>query len=551
MFLLAALCLACFLVTPVWYPLLDEDEPRYVATSLNMLESGDFLVPRFNDEPRYQKPVLTYWVMAASMALVGEEAMGGWEWPARLPSGLAATGVALLLYGTLARRQSRRAGWIAALGFVSLPMVMLWARAASTDMLLTLLLTAAVLCAWWAAEAARGRAKALYLLAAACAGLGFLTKGPVGAVLPLLIWGIHLGLTGRLRSESRRVPWLGAVAVFSIVGLSWYVAIYLAEGPAFFRSFFLRENLGRALTGAGGPKEILSWARLIVPTMVLVGLAPCSAFALAGLTRKPSRAGPPLRPLKHLLQVWFWVALIVFSLPQGQWPSYALPLAPAACLLAGSYLDESARARDGRLGPWAGAAGLAVFWVVVLTVTVGLAQSAPPEYSKGLPVPLLSTLMLATAAIIAIGTAGAVVARARATQPAAVGILLATWILGFGLFAQVTAPVLVRHLTGPRVAIGRYLAERGPDLPVLTYGARYSSLPFYAREPLEFHAKGSASFGQRVDRLRSDEGLLLVTDPGGRGELKDRWPMETVVDTERLLLLRIPPVGEPPASPDP
>jgi hypothetical protein len=189
--------------------------------------------------------------------------------------------------------------------------------------------------------------------------------------------------------------------------------------------------------------------------------------------------------------------------------------------------------------------------VVVLTVTVGLAQSAPPEYSKGLPVPLLSTLMLATAAIIAIGTAGAVVARARATQPAAVGILLATWILGFGLFAQVTAPVLVRHLTGPRVAIGRYLAERGPDLPVLTYGARYSSLPFYAREPLEFHAKGSASFGQRVDRLRSDEGLLLVTDPGGRGELKDRWPMETVVDTERLLLLRIPPVGEPPASPDP
>lgn len=543
MCLLAALSLACCLVTPVWRPLVDEDEPRYVSTAENMLASGDFIVPRFNGKPRHQKPVLIYWLMAASMAIVGEEAMGGWEWPSRLPSGLAATATALLLYRTLVRRQSRRAAWLAGAGFLAFPLVAIWARAASTDMVLLFLMSATILLGWWASEAEGQRGWWLYLAAAACAGLGFLTKGPVGAAIPMLALGIHWGCLGGLRAQARRIPWVGAVVVFAVSGLTWYVVVAVVQGADFLRPFFLRENLGRAIVGAGGPKEVLDWSRLIVPTVALVGLMPYSPFTIAALCRRPSRVEERLRTLRHLLHTWFWVTLAAFTLPKGQWPSYALPMAAPAALLAASDIDARlGRRRDG-LGPWVGVALLTVLWVVAFTVGPSAAQRTPPEYSQGLPIHLLQRLCMASAGLLAIGTVVAVLLHLYGACRAAVVALLLSWLAGLGLFVQFTAPLVVQHVTGPKIMVGHAIAAQAEGQPVLTYGSRYSSLPFYAGRPVEYFTEDDPAFAERVEALRGRGPVWVVTDRDGLDSLSGMWPIEVRADAERLLLVYIPAHG--------
>src|ERR1041384_7725260 len=71
----------------------DRDEAWYAQTSRQMVESGDWIVPRFLDSPRYAKPILIYWCQAASMKLFGST-----ELAARIPSALAMVGTIVLLY---------------------------------------------------------------------------------------------------------------------------------------------------------------------------------------------------------------------------------------------------------------------------------------------------------------------------------------------------------------------------------------------------------------------------------------------------------------------
>src|SRR5262245_8772063 len=66
-------------------PLYDADEGRYTTIALNMLDSGDYVVPRLDpDHPHYAKPPMAYWALAGSFALFGAN-----EWAARVPSALA------------------------------------------------------------------------------------------------------------------------------------------------------------------------------------------------------------------------------------------------------------------------------------------------------------------------------------------------------------------------------------------------------------------------------------------------------------------------------
>src|SRR2546423_2314533 len=64
----------------------DRDEPRYAQTSRQMLQSGDWVVPRLYDEPRTAKPPLIYWLQAACMSGLGDNSFA-----ARLPSAVAMT----------------------------------------------------------------------------------------------------------------------------------------------------------------------------------------------------------------------------------------------------------------------------------------------------------------------------------------------------------------------------------------------------------------------------------------------------------------------------
>ena len=173
-----------------------------------MVESGDWLTPHYNYQDRWEKPVLYYWLTAATYAVAGTS-----EAAARLWSALSGVGLALLTW--LAGRRvglEPRAAWLAgaivatSIGYVSM------ARQALPDLPLTFCITLGV----WASlsatdQSARGPLAASGLrwwaLAGLAAGLGFLLKGPVALIVPgvilLPIWWLE---------RRRSVPSLAGLA---------------------------------------------------------------------------------------------------------------------------------------------------------------------------------------------------------------------------------------------------------------------------------------------------------------------------------------------------
>src|SRR6516225_8616294 len=86
----ALLALGWLATIPV-RPMLDPDEGRYAEIPREMLASGDWITPRFNDLKYFEKPPLQYWATAAVYAGVGVH-----EWSSRLGTvGLAFASLAL------------------------------------------------------------------------------------------------------------------------------------------------------------------------------------------------------------------------------------------------------------------------------------------------------------------------------------------------------------------------------------------------------------------------------------------------------------------------
>ncbi|HEY3417914.1 MAG TPA: glycosyltransferase family 39 protein, partial [Armatimonadota bacterium] len=291
-------CAALFFLWLSYVPLTEIDEARFSEATREMVETGNYVVPSFNYQPRYQKPVLYYWIQSASVRLFGDN-----ETAARLPSAVAALLLVLLVHAFLLRRLRRdipaedvparaRAGGAAFLGAVALatmPLVAIWAHAAVTDMYLTLFTTACLLALLEADLSGMTESKAgrgWYLLAALAAALAFLTKGPVGIVIPALVWIAYQALQRNLGREARRVPWLPAIAAFVLIAAPWFVAIYLRDGAGFFQHFFLKENVERfaatSMEGHGSSNRLLT-TLFYFPLSAILLLFPFSAFLLREL----------------------------------------------------------------------------------------------------------------------------------------------------------------------------------------------------------------------------------------------------------------------------
>jgi len=136
--LLFPACLA-FHVAGTWsLPLIDRDEPRFAEASREMLQRGDYVVPYFNNQPRFDKPPLTYWCQVGSFRVFGQN-----DFAARLPTAIAAALVAVLLLEWGTRLRDERAGWWAAIVFTLALQTFVHGKAAVADMWLVLFVTLA------------------------------------------------------------------------------------------------------------------------------------------------------------------------------------------------------------------------------------------------------------------------------------------------------------------------------------------------------------------------------------------------------------------------
>lgn len=329
----------------------ESDEGRYTAVPVEMLRSGDLLVPRLNlDAPHLTKPPLTYWSVAASFA-----AFGPGELAARLPNALAFM-LTVLVVLRIGRHLVPERPWLPALVYATMPVTVLGANVVTTDTLLTLFEALAVMC--WLASTPPGKSGSVSELFLGISGrkstgiiptptpilwmwvafgLGFLTKGPP-ALLPLLAIVAFLKLRGQpLRPL---FPPLGLLA-FAMVGLGWF-ALLVARDPSLAGYFIGDELIARVASDAHDRNpEWYAPFTVYLPVLV-VGVLPWALALLPSPATLAARAAPgywrarlAAEPGLAFLLLWLGLPLLVFSLSQSRQPGYVLPLfAPLALLLA-------------------------------------------------------------------------------------------------------------------------------------------------------------------------------------------------------------------------
>src|SRR6516164_801491 len=176
---LAILCYVMFFYQLGGIGLIGPDEPRYAAIARGMLASRDFITPRLFGTPWFEKPPLMYWVAAAGFKIMGFNEAG-----ARFASALGATICVFLVYWCGRKLWDRAAGFVSALIFATSVGAFAFARAASTDMLLTTCLTMALVFFLAGLNETSARRRLYFYLFYAALGLGLLAKGPVALLLP-------------------------------------------------------------------------------------------------------------------------------------------------------------------------------------------------------------------------------------------------------------------------------------------------------------------------------------------------------------------------------
>jgi 4-amino-4-deoxy-L-arabinose transferase-like glycosyltransferase len=360
----------------------DSDEAFYAEASREMVESGDWLTPYYNYELRFQKPILYYWLVAATYTVAGVDAAS-----ARFPAAAAGLLLVLVAYTVGRRWYDAEVGLVAGLVTATSFGYYFVGRLALPDLPLALFIVVAT---WGViesmADAAAGRQPAArwwLLAAAAAAGLGFLTKGPVAVALPALVAAPLLArdVAGRRREGRRWLPWstidvVAATALFLLIAMPWYLAMAATHGVEYLHRFFVGENLDRFATDRyNEPRSVLFY----VP-VVFGGLMPWSPFALLWIPRVASavRRRLTLEAVDWRLVSWALLPLLFYSVSIGKQPRYVLPiLPPLAVLLAASVVSRLRAARcNGQ--PARGLAWMATLAAVVILLLGLLLQRAKP-----------------------------------------------------------------------------------------------------------------------------------------------------------------------------
>ena len=368
-FSLVLAVLIAFVLNAYSLPLTDVDEGAFSEATREMMARGNLVSPTLNDAPRHDKPILIYWAQAASVSVLGVSEIGF-----RLPSIVFAVLWMLALYRFCARHADRRTAQVAALVMALSLAVGFIAKAAISDALLNLFIALSMfgIYDYFCAERDGKPTRRLLYYTYAMLGLGFLTKGPVAVFFPLLVSGLFFLSAGAWRAWLRAIFFWPGWLVFLAIVVPWHVAVFLDQGDAFFRGFYLKHNVNRysnTFEGHGG-----KWYYyLVVAPFVLM---PFFGWLLAivgkvggRLRRTPlgTRRGDGL--FERFLLIWFVVVFVFFSFSGTQLPHYLLYGCTPVFILLAAYRPENERR-------WLAYLPLILFALVLATLPEILALAA-------------------------------------------------------------------------------------------------------------------------------------------------------------------------------
>ena len=354
--LAALVALLAALPSLMLLPPLDRDESRYAQATAQMLETGDLVDIRFQDEPRYKKPVGIHWLQTASVALVSEVEARDIR-PYRIPSVLGAMMAAAACAWAGAALFGQRAGFLAGAMLGATFLLSTEAGIAKTDAMLagsTTLAMAALARLYLAAREGRAPVRLHKFLFWFGLGLSILIKGPIG---PMVVASALVMLTVWDRNARwlTRLGWGWGLPLLALMVGPWAIAITIASDGAFWREA-VGGDLGQKVVGAdeshgGFPGYYL----LLAPVL----LFPATLLLPAALSTGWSRR---VEPGVRFALCWLIPTWIIFELTPTKLPHYTLPTFGALAWLMAAAMTRPIGTLSRRLG-----AGLMLFAAVIIS----------------------------------------------------------------------------------------------------------------------------------------------------------------------------------------
>ncbi len=338
--MLALVCLPLWLPGILSLPALDRDESRFIQSSRQMLESGNYVDIRFGQVPRYKKPVGIYWLQAATTALAapfqGHARIHVWTY--RLPSllgGIAAVWLTIWCAATV----SAEAGLLAGLLLAASLLMAAEASMATTDAVLLACVAGmqgALLRVYRAAKEGAGTPSTKLLMAGwAALAAGILIKGPVApgvalaTIIALVAWDRDW--------KEKKWHWLAQTKPLAGLGLTllitlpWAIAIALESQGAFFQQSLGGDFAAKVAGGQEGHGGLPGYY-LLLSTVIfwpaILFVAPGIGF---GLSKRAE-------PLMRFLIAWAGAWWLVVELVPTKLPNYVLPSFPPLAILAALWL---------------------------------------------------------------------------------------------------------------------------------------------------------------------------------------------------------------------
>lgn len=499
--LIALVTLAAALPGFARIPVMDRDEARFAQASRQMLETGDFVAIRVQDEPRHKKPIGIHWMQAAAVAAT--EPLTGNDntiWAYRLPSLLGILIAALATFWGGAVLVGRRAAFIGAILFSAALLASAEALTAKTDAMLCGMTTLAF------AAIARmrerlGGGRTLALLAWTAIGVGALVKGltPVFVVATL----------GMLWLWERRIRWAAPLLwppgpiLAALIVLPWLVAIQLATDGAFIREAFAGDVAPKLAGGQEGHWGLPGYHLALLPALFFpatLGLIP--GLVLVAYAVRAPQNNASAAPIRFLI-AWIVPVWLLFEILPTKLAHYVLPAYPALALLAGAGLVAAVERR----WRWSPALSFALF-ALGCVILVGLSAYAvtlmPGDAAANTRRAIQTALMGGAGVAVALALMLLTKSLTARIALALLIVLVAGWSLRERILPEARTVLISAELHAA-------LHRNGLDAaPLTVIGYRETSLAFMTRTDIEMLPE--EDWPGAPQRVGSGDALIIACD---------------------------------------
>jgi 4-amino-4-deoxy-L-arabinose transferase-like glycosyltransferase len=501
----------------------DANEAYYVETPREMLESGDWINPSFNYEPRFNKPVLSYWIVAGLYTVFGVSL-------AVERAAIAGAAVIMLIavwFIARAASTERLAPVLATLGLAAGPRFFMFSRRIFVDMAVTAMMTLTLLF-FVLAERYPARRRLFLVLMYVCVGLGVLTKGPVAAVIPLAVFVAYLAVHRELHRVREMMIPAGTLIALAIAA-PWYVALYLQHGWTHITGFFVGENLAR-FTETIGVQQRGVFFYLPVLLSDTLPWSLCLPAVVMTWRRDRGTDEPSLR-IRTLLLLWIAITVVLFSLSRTKQDLYIFPIVTAVAALGGDWI---ARRLGSRYPAGSGHHGggavrlqpdnwlrwtLTAFGVVMMLLGAGVLYL----FSGDRTVYTIDGAR-ASSMIAIVGGAVVTILPWRRKYVAAVSAVLVVLIAFNWILALRALPDFERYK--PVVPLSRVIEQRaGKDDVIAHFEVALPSMVFYLRR----HIEAGLDAEMLKQRLESDRRVFAVIPADRYDALRGKFGVETCV----------------------